>query len=135
MNFIKKLSRDIFVWMAGIAGLIALCAEAYRKLGQSGALETEAWFIHAVSNTVTQLSQQRRSIVDGAVRLATGVKGKTHPFNRIGAQDRVQTTPRDAATQYANPPQSKRRASLYDFGLAVTIDDFDEIKTLTDPTS
>lgn len=98
-------------------------------------LENESWFVHAVSNTVSQLSQQRKSMVDGAVRLKTGVKGKTEPFNRIGSQDMQQITTSDAATTYANPPQSKRRASLYDFGLAVLIDEFDELKTLTDPKS
>lgn len=98
-------------------------------------LENEAWFIHAVSNTVTQLSQQRKAMVDGAVRLKTGVKGKTEPFNRIGSQDMQQITTSDGTTSYANPPQSKRRAALYDFGLAVLIDEFDELKTLTDPAS
>lgn len=98
-------------------------------------LENESWFIHAVSNTVVQLSQQRKSVIDGAVRMATGVKGKTYPFNRIGSQDMVAITTRDATTQYANPPQSKRRAQLYDFGLAVLVDEFDEIKTLTNPMS
>lgn len=46
-----------------------------------------------------------------------------------------QITTRDAATTYANPPQTKRRASLYDFALAVIVDEFDEIKTLTNPLS
>jgi len=99
------------------------------------ALETESWFIHGVSETVHQLSQQRRAMVDGAVRLKTNCKGKTEPFNRIGSQDMMAITTSDAVTVYANPPQSKRRAQLYDFGLAVLIDEFDELKTLTDPTS
>ncbi len=99
------------------------------------ALENESWFIHAVSDTVTQLSQQRTAMIDGAVRLVSGVKGKTYPFNRIGSQDMQQMTTRDAQTQYSNPPQSKRRATLNDFALAVLIDEFDELKTLTNPTS
>jgi hypothetical protein len=88
-----------------------------------------------VSAVVTQLSQQRKAMVDGAVRLQTGVKGKTAAFNRIGSQDMMAITTSDAATTYANPPQTKRRCTLYDFGLAVLIDEFDELKTLTDPTS
>lgn len=135
MELLKHLSRSIFVWMLGIGGAIFAVAEAYRRLGQTGALENEAWFIHAVNSTVTQLSQQRTSVTDGAVRLKTGVKGKSEPFNRIGSQDMQQITTRDAQTQYANPPQSKRRAQLFDFGLAVLIDEFDELKTLADPLS
>lgn len=131
--------RCIYVWMLTLAGAIALLAETYRRLGsglgQSGALENEAWFIQGVSATVHQLSQQKKSMVDGAVRLITGVKAKTHPFNRIGSQDMQQISVRDGTTEYSNPPQSKRRATLYDFALAVTFDEFDEIKTLTDPQS
>lgn len=135
MNLLKNLSRNLFVWLAGIAAFIFTIFETYRRLGQTGSIETESWFVHAVSATVTQLSQQRKAMVDGAVRLKTGVKGKSEPFNRIGSQDMVQITTSDATTQYANPPQTKRRCTLTDFGLAVLIDEFDEIKTLTDPQS
>ena len=99
------------------------------------ALNNEAWFIHAVTDTVTQLAQQKAAVVDGSCRTKEGVAGKTYPFNRIGSEDMQQITTRDAATQYANPPQSKRRVTLSDFGLAVLIDEFDEIKTLTNPKS
>jgi len=135
MNLIKNLSRNIYVWLAAIAANIWFLAEPLIKLGQRGALENESWFHHGVSATVLQLSQQRTSQVDGAVRLKTGVKGKTEPFNRIGSQDMQQVLARDGTTTYANPAQSKRRATLYDFALAVTIDEFDELRTLTDPQS
>ena len=135
MNPIKRLSLSIYVWLMGVAGFIALAAEAYRKLGHAGAIENEAWFIHGVTGTVHQLSQQRRAVIDGAVRLKTGVKGKTEPFNRLGQIRMTQQTVRDAQTQYSNPAQTKRRATLNDFACAVLIDDFDELKTLTDPTS
>jgi hypothetical protein len=99
------------------------------------ALQNEAWFIHAVSENVTQLAQQKTAVVTGSCRTKEGVVGKTWPFNRIGSEDMIQITTRDGTTQYANPPQTKRRAVLLDFGLAVLIDDFDEIKTLTNPMS
>lgn len=99
------------------------------------ALNNEAWFIHAVTGVVTQLAQQKTAVTEGAIRTKTGVKGKTEPFNRIGETEMMQITTRDGETQYANPPQSKRRAVLKDFGLAVLIDEFDEIKTLTNPQS
>lgn len=94
-----------------------------------------AWFIHAVSETVQQLAQQKQSKVMGAVRMKTGVVGKTWPFNLIGSVDMVEVTTRDGDTQYLNPPQSKRRAVLRDFSAYVLIDEFDEVKTLTSPQS
>lgn len=135
MNLLRNLSRCIFVWMAGIAGFILGLAELYRRLGQSGALENEAWFIHGVSATVEHLSQQKKAMVDGAVRLKTGVKGKTWPFNLLASLDMQAATARDGVTVYSNPAQTKRRATLNDFHLAVMTDDFDEFKTLTDPKS
>ena len=99
------------------------------------ALQLEQWFIHAVSDNVTHLAQQKQSKVMGAVRMATGVVGKTHPFNRIGSLSLAEVTTRDGDTQYLNPPQSKRRAILRDFVGYVLIDDFDQVKTLTSPQS
>jgi Phage capsid protein len=94
-----------------------------------------AWFIHAVSETVQQLAQQKQSKVMGAVRMKTGVVGKTWPFNRIAFLNLTEVTTRDGDTQYLNPPQSKRRAILRDFTGYVLIDEFDEVKTLTSPQS
>jgi len=135
MNLLRNLSRCIFVWMAGIAGFILGIFELYRRIGQTGALENEAWFHHGVSATVTHLAQQKKAMVDGAVRLKTGVKGKTEAFNRLASHDMLPMTTRDGTTQYSNPSQTKRRCTLYDFALAVTTDDFDEFRTLTDPKS
>lgn len=94
----------------------------------------EAWFIHAVSENVTQLAQQKRSKTGGSTRVKDGVVGKTWPFNRIGVVE-MQPVARDSGTVYANPPQSKRRAQLSDFALAVLIDQFDDVRTLTSPES
>jgi len=94
-----------------------------------------AWFIHAVSETVQQLAQQKQSKVMGAVRMKTGVVGKTWPFNRVGAVELSEVTTRDGDTQYINPPGSKRRAILRDFTGYVLIDEFDEAKTMTSPQS
>jgi hypothetical protein len=98
------------------------------------ALHNEQWFIHGVSENVTFLAQQKKSKVMGAMRSKEGVVGKTWPFNRIGATSMAQVA-RDAQTTYLNPPQSKRRVILVDFGAAVLIDEFDEVKTLTNPQS
>jgi hypothetical protein len=95
----------------------------------------EQWFIHAVSDNVTQLAQQKRQKTAGSYRVKEGVVGKTYPFQRIGQMELQPVTTRDADTQYANPPQSKRRAILSDFSLAVLIDSFDELKMLANPQS
>lgn len=94
------------------------------------AFQNEAWFHHAVSDNVTQLAQQQKSKVMGSVRTKEGIVGKTYPFHRIGSIDMQAVAARDADTQYANPPQSKRRAGLRDFSIAVLVDDLDELKEL-----
>lgn len=94
-----------------------------------------AWFVHAISDTVTQLAQQKQSKAMGSIRMESGVVGKTYPFNRIAAMNLTEVTTRDGDTQYLNPPQSKRRAVLRDFTGYVLIDDFDAAKTPTGPQS
>ena len=96
MSLIKYLSRNIFVWMLGIGAAIIGVAQFLRSLGQVGSLENEAWFHHGVSETVHHLSQQKQAMVSGAVRLKTGVKGKTEAFNRLAAHDMQSVTARDA---------------------------------------
>src|SRR5262245_1266628 len=89
----------------------------------------EAWFVHALNETLTQLAQQKVQKTVGSYRVKEGVVGKTYPFNRIGPVDMVSVA-RDADTTYLNPPSSKRRAVLSDFAAAVLVDDFDQVKTL-----
>jgi hypothetical protein len=98
------------------------------------ALHNEQWFIHAVSDNVIQLAQQKKSKIMGTMRSKEGVVGKTYPFNTIGATSLIEVA-RDMDTVYLNPPQGKRRVVLVDFAGAVLIDEFDEIKTLTSPQS
>lgn len=99
------------------------------------ALQLEQWFIHAVSDNVTQLAQQRESYGMAAVTVREGVTGKTYPFQRIDQIALVDVTVRDGDTTYLNPTQTKRRANLSDSAGAILTDDFDKIKTLTDPQS
>jgi hypothetical protein len=95
----------------------------------------EQWFIHKVSDTVIHLAQQKQSKVRGAITTREGVVGKTDPWQRVGPQDMVPSTSRDADTTYLNPPQSKRRAVLVDRNAAVLIDDFDKVRMLANPQS
>ena len=97
-------------------------------------LYDDAWFIHAVSDNVTFLAQQKRLKTQGTMRVHENVVGKTDPFNRIGAVSMSQVA-RLAATTYTNSPKSKRRSVLVDFAVAELVDSFDEVKTLSDPQS
>ncbi len=99
------------------------------------AFYNEAWFIHQVSDNVTHLAQQRQSKTTNSTRRKDGVVGKTWPFNTLSSYDMEEMDTRDADTTYLNPTQGKRRASLRDFGAAVLIDSFDDVKTLTSPES
>jgi hypothetical protein len=94
----------------------------------------EAWFIHAVNDTVIQLAQQKKSMIRGAIRTREGVVGKTDPWQRIGSLDMVPIA-RDSDTSYLNPPQSKRRAVLVDRAAAALIDELDQVRMLTNPQS
>ena len=94
----------------------------------------EAWFIHAVNDTVVQLAQQKVSMIRGAIRTRENVVGKTDPWQRIGDVS-MQPIARDSDTEYLNPPQSKRRAVLVDRAAAVLIDELDQVRMLTNPQS
>jgi capsid protein len=95
----------------------------------------EAWFIHAVNDAVVHLAQQKEDRVMGTVRVRSGVVGKTDPWQRLGTVEMVPVVARDADTTYLNPPQTKRRTILRDDAAAVLIDEFDTVKTLTNPQS
>jgi len=88
----------------------------------------EAWFVHAINDTLTQLAQQKVQKTSGSYRVKEGVVGKTWPFNRVGPVN-MSAVARDSDTTYLNPPSSKRRALLGDTAAAVLIDDFDTLKT------
>jgi hypothetical protein len=94
-----------------------------------------AWMMHAISDNVTTLAQQRQSKAMSAVRVQEGVVGKSYPFHTLSTLDLAAITARDGDTQYLNPTMGKRRAQLLDFGAAVLIDEFDTLKTMTDPQS
>lgn len=98
------------------------------------AFYNEQWFIHQVSDNVTQLAQQKMEKVRGSVRTVEGVVGKSYPFQTI---DKLEMTPanRDSPTQYLNAAQGKRRAVMSDFNAFVLIDSLDVVKELADPQS
>lgn len=92
-------------------------------------------FVHAFSENVHTLAQQKESKLRSTVRIRTGVKGKTHNFERVGSVTMVALTSRHQDTPLTEVAHSRRRASLTDYALAELIDDVDEIRMLISPQS
>lgn len=91
-------------------------------------------FVQQYSNNVMMLSQQKGSLLRGAVDVET-VVGKNAFFERIGAVTAVKRTTRHADTPQIDTPHSRRRVSMVDYEYADLIDNQDKIRTLIDPTS
>ena len=95
---------------------------------------TEA-FVQQYSDNVMLLSQQRGSVVSGAVRVKSGVVGKRTSFERIGATSMQARTSRHADTPLISTPHTRRWANLADYDWADLIDNLDEVKMLISPES
>lgn len=94
---------------------------------------TEA-FVQQYNANVMHLSQQKGSILEGAVRRESQ-RGKSQFFDRIGAVAAVKRTGRHAPTPQIDTPHSRRMVTLEDYEWADLVDDQDKIRMLNDPTS
>ena len=90
----------------------------------------EAWFHHALTDTVYQLAQQKPSKMYSAVRVKEGVTGKTQPFDRIGPVSMAPITQRHQVGVGSDIPKTKRRVALKDFYVRVYVDDLDQVRQL-----
>lgn len=91
-------------------------------------------FVQQYSNNVQMLSQQKGSLLRGAVSVE-GVVGKNSFFDQVGTATAVKRTSRHGDTPQIDTPHSRRRISLVDYEYADLIDNVDRIRTLIDPTS
>ena len=91
-------------------------------------------FVQQYSNNVQMLSQQKGSLLRGAVSVE-GVVGKNSFFDSVGTATAVKRTSRHGDTPQIDTPHSRRRISLVDYEYADLIDNVDRIRTLIDPTS
>ena len=87
-------------------------------------------FVQQFRTGVDQLVQQKKSRLRGAVRLETGIVGKTAFFDQIGATAAVERTARHAPTPQIDTPHARRRVTLRTFDWADKIDNADKIRTL-----
>lgn len=90
---------------------------------------TEA-FVQQFGDNVIILSQQRGSVLSGAVRTKERVVGKRTAFERISATSMQPRTARHADTPLISTPHSRRWANMEDFDWADLIDNLDEVKML-----
>lgn len=90
-------------------------------------------FVHAYTAELHRQAEQMDSKVRGAVRVKTGVTGKTYNFERLGGSDLVPITGRHSATNILNPEHSRRRCTFSDRGGAILLDRHDEVKMLIQP--
>lgn len=88
--------------------------------------------VHAYTREVQRLTAQRESRLRKAVRVKSGVVGKTYNFERLGPSDLVPIT-RHSPTPILNPEHSRRRAGMADRGGAILLDKQDQVKMLIMP--
>ncbi len=90
-------------------------------------------FVHAYTSELMRLLAQSETKLRSAVRVKTGVVGKTYNFERLGSSDLVPIVSRSQATPILNPTHSRRRVTFSDRAGAILLDRHDEIKMLIAP--
>jgi hypothetical protein len=90
-------------------------------------------FVHAFEATIYTLSQEMGEMWRSAVRIRSGIKGKTFNVERLQGVEAVQILSRHADTDLTPFIHTRRRLTLADFGLSEMIDDIDEVKMLISP--
>ena len=91
-------------------------------------------FVQQYSNNVSMLSQQKGSLLRGAVD-TENVTGKNSFFDQVGVATAQKRVTRHSDTPQIDTPHARRRVSLVDYEYADLIDNQDKIRTLIDPTS
>lgn len=90
-------------------------------------------FVHGYSRELKSLVQQRETKLRRAVRVETGLTGKSYNFERLGASDLQTVNTRHAATPILNPVHSRRRVTPTDKAGGILLDPQDELKMLIEP--
>ena len=88
-------------------------------------------FVQQYSNNVQMLSQQKGSLLRGAVSVES-VTGKNSFFEQVGSAVAVKRTSRHSDTPQIDVPHSRRRISLVDYEFADLIANVDKVRTLID---
>jgi hypothetical protein len=91
-------------------------------------------FVQQFSSNVQLLSQQRGSLLRGAVS-EESVTGEKAFFDQVGAVAAVKRTSRHGDTPLLETPHSRRMVTMDTYEWADLIDDADKVRMLIDPTS
>ena len=91
-------------------------------------------FVQQFSSNVQLLSQQRGSLLRGAVS-EESVTGEKAFFDQVGAAAAVKRTSRHGDTPLVETPHSRRMVTMESYEWADLIDDADKVRLLIDPTS
>lgn len=91
-------------------------------------------FVQQFSSNVQLLSQQRGSLLRGAVS-EESVTGEKAFFDQVGAVAAVKRTSRHGDTPLVETPHSRRMVTMDSYEWADLIDDADKVRMLIDPTS
>jgi len=91
-------------------------------------------FVQQFSSNVQLLSQQRGSLLRGAVS-EESVTGEKAFFDQVGAAAAVKRTSRHGDTPLVETPHSRRMVTMESYEWADLIDDADKVRMLIDPTS
>ena len=91
-------------------------------------------FVNQFSSNVQLLSQQKTSLLRGAVS-EESVTGEKAFFDQVGSLAAVKRASRHQDTLIQDTPHSRRMVSLDTYEWADLIDDADKVRMLADPTS
>ena len=91
-------------------------------------------FVQQFSSNVQLLSQQRGSLLRGAVS-EESVTGEKAFFDQVGAVAAVKRSSRHGDTPLVETPHSRRMVTMDTYEWADLIDDADKVRMLIDPTS
>jgi len=91
-------------------------------------------FVQQFSSNVQLLSQQRGSLLRGAVS-EESVTGEKAFFDQVGAVAAVKRSSRHGDTPLLETPHSRRMVTMDTYEWADLIDDADKVRMLIDPTS
>jgi hypothetical protein len=97
------------------------------------ALTVDRAFVHGYTQELYRTVAQMDSKLRSAVRVKTGIVGKTYNFERLGPSDMAVVAGRHSPVNILNPEHSRRRVTFTDREGSILLDRFDEVKMLIAP--
>jgi hypothetical protein len=99
------------------------------------AYEVTEHFVHQFGRGIDLLTQQKESRLRKAVRVISGIVGKTASFDQIGVTTAQEKATRHGPTPLIEAPHHRRFLRLTDYEQGIALDKEDQIRMLNDPTN